>query len=470
MKQYNGYNACAWCHHPGECVRSDDGVQVRYTVTEEFPYPNRKDTDFIDDAATAVTTHQPVRGIFGPTPLTNIPSFSIPKHISIDYMHCALLGVVRTLLQLWLISDREAEYHLSSHKQFQIDNKLRSFKLTQQFSRNPVTLKMWKQWKASEWRIWLLFYGPIVLKNVLHINYFKHFCLFSEIIFTLTKDSISPTDLRNAHAMCFEFVRKYQNLYGSERMTYNVHICSHLAEMVQNWGPLWATSCFNFEHGIGLLKKLVSGTKMINVVLANKYLLYSSIPVFYQEYAANASRAVSEYITKLTGYELARSACQVGEVVFLGCGQNRVLDAYEIMAMRESNIENVVPHQMTFYSRCIFNGIKYHSKEYMRATSTYDCLVELANRQHAHIVNIASYNGNNFVFLKKMMPLANTFVNFGIYVNDEQVRCRMHHITQYSAEDILSVVHVEDIIKKCIFLNEGENLYACCIPNRWETD
>ena len=37
----------------------------------------------------------------------------------------------------------------------------------------------------------------------------------------------------------------------------NIHLLSHIAECVRNWGPLWAYSCFQFEGMNRELKALI---------------------------------------------------------------------------------------------------------------------------------------------------------------------------------------------------------------------
>ena len=41
----------------------------------------------------------------------------------------------------------------------------------------------------------------------------------------------------------------------------NVHLLIHLSQCVQDWGPLWAYSCFQFESANNYLKKLFHGTR-----------------------------------------------------------------------------------------------------------------------------------------------------------------------------------------------------------------
>ena len=41
----------------------------------------------------------------------------------------------------------------------------------------------------------------------------------------------------------------------------NVHHLKHMPKCVENWGPLWAHSCFPFESVNGDLLKLFHGTR-----------------------------------------------------------------------------------------------------------------------------------------------------------------------------------------------------------------
>ena len=56
---------------------------------------------------------------------------------------------------------------------------------------------------------------------------------------------------------------------GERSATMNIHLLIHLTKCVENWGPLWAYSCFPFESMNYQLKKLFHGsqnmTKQVNV-------------------------------------------------------------------------------------------------------------------------------------------------------------------------------------------------------------
>ena len=48
---------------------------------------------------------------------------------------------------------------------------------------------------------------------------------------------------------------------GEPATTYNVHLIQHLTKCVEEWGPLWAYTCFAFEDLNHHIKKLFHGTR-----------------------------------------------------------------------------------------------------------------------------------------------------------------------------------------------------------------
>jgi len=52
-------------------------------------------------------------------------------------------------------------------------------------------------------------------------------------------------------------------MYGSENVSYIVHILTHLPDAVLNWGPLWSHSALVFEDVIGILKSMYHGMQLV---------------------------------------------------------------------------------------------------------------------------------------------------------------------------------------------------------------
>lgn len=87
----------------------------------------------------------------------------------------------------------------------------------------------------------------------------EHYTLFVNSIFTLSKELITETELLKCEEDLLIFVAKFEVIYGTEAMTFNVYVSIHLVENVLRTGPLWATFAVAFERNIFLLKRTLQG-------------------------------------------------------------------------------------------------------------------------------------------------------------------------------------------------------------------
>lgn len=72
---------------------------------------------------------------------------------------------------------------------------------------------------GSEHRSWVLYYSLPVLKDVLPITYFEHYCHFVASIYILYGDNITENDLKNCEKWMTKFYSEYTDLYG-KKMAY----------------------------------------------------------------------------------------------------------------------------------------------------------------------------------------------------------------------------------------------------------
>lgn len=91
----------------------------------------------------------------------------------------------------------------------------------------------------------------------------------SSITFLL-QDEISEETFVRSEKMLDEFIERFQQLYGIEEMTYNIHLVTHIVDCSRDYGPLWAFSLFVFEDVNGVVKKYVKGPKEPIIQIANR--------------------------------------------------------------------------------------------------------------------------------------------------------------------------------------------------------
>ncbi len=101
--QFNGQFGCLKCEQPGQTVKTAERGHVHaFPFQETAPKgPARTHNGFVNNAKMAFDTKSTVKGVKGPTCLSRLKNYDLVLGTGIDYMHAALLGVMRLLMFLW---------------------------------------------------------------------------------------------------------------------------------------------------------------------------------------------------------------------------------------------------------------------------------------------------------------------------------------------------------------------------------
>jgi hypothetical protein len=110
----------------------------------------------------------------GPSPL--VGTIGMVSRFPIDYMR---LGVVKRLILLWLKGPLNVR--LGANISTQISNSLCSLRhhIPSEFARRPRGFWEIDRWKATEYRQFLLYTGPIVLGTLINEMMYTNFMLLS---------------------------------------------------------------------------------------------------------------------------------------------------------------------------------------------------------------------------------------------------------------------------------------------------
>lgn len=244
-KSHGGYSSCDKCTEYGSYV---DGRVI-------LPIKNNasKRTDLTFYEQTDETHH------LGVSPLTDL-KIGLVSNFPIDYMHAVCLGVMRKLLNSWIGGNLKVR--LSSLLVKTLSDQLLSLTsfIPAEINRKPRAIKDLARWKATEFRTFLLYLGPLVLKDILDIGVYENFLLFHCAISILCSNYlIKKIGVKTANKLLREFVIHCEQIYGKQYLVYNVHILIHLCDDANVFGNLDMFSAFPFENFLGQLKKLVKG-------------------------------------------------------------------------------------------------------------------------------------------------------------------------------------------------------------------
>ena len=240
VKGHSGYNGCERC--------TQHGVWNGKMTFPEVNAPERTDIQF--DEMRDEEHHT------GASPLRNL-KLGLVSQFPLDYMHLVCLGVVRKIILLWTKGPLNNRISLNMIKL--ISDKLLVLRshLPREFSRKPRSLLEVRQWKATEFRQFLLYTGPVVLYRELPQNLYENFMLLSvSMSFLLSPDRCSAYS-DYVQKLLIVFVKNFGALFGENMLVYNVHSLVHIVQDVKRFGSLDNISAFPFENFLGKLKKIV---------------------------------------------------------------------------------------------------------------------------------------------------------------------------------------------------------------------
>lgn len=243
VKLHTGYDSCERCVVHGSYESSR-------VVLTDVSAAERNDEKFAKNVY--ADTHQEAV-----SPLTML-NVGLVSCFVLDYMHLICLGVTRRLIHFWVKGTKKLG-RLSSTliNLISVDIvKLRGA-MPSDFARKPRSIKDMERWKATEFRQFLLYVGPVVLKNHLPEAMYEHFLCLSIATSILLSDHRKPL-VEYARQLLICFVQKSAALYGNAFVVYNVHSLIHVVDDVVNHScTLNDISAFPFENYLHSLKKLV---------------------------------------------------------------------------------------------------------------------------------------------------------------------------------------------------------------------
>ncbi len=242
-KTHGGYSACEKC-----------------TVSGEY-YENRvvykTDKSEVERTNVSFRAHTDEDHHIAESPLIKLP-VDLISVFPYEYMHLMCLGVTRKLITLWT-RGKVNVFRLSAKQVDSISEKLLKLKpqIPLEFNRKPRSLRDIDRWKATEFRQFLLYTGPIVLVNVLPEEHYSLFMCFHVAARILASADFCSNLNGYAFSLLQYFVEGFEKLYGKENISYNVHGLLHIHQDVRNLGRLDSFSAFRFENHLGKIKKLL---------------------------------------------------------------------------------------------------------------------------------------------------------------------------------------------------------------------
>lgn len=421
---FAGHFACGHCFHPGIPIKKDEKSRpyVRYV---KGSYENRSHGSYIEAYNKLKSNSSPVRGIKHVSSMIAAYGFDLARGFAVEHMHCGEGGIMNKLLGLWLDTKNHKEpYYISKKNQVILSNRIISLKPVSEISRTPRSIFSRGEYKANELRNMMLFYLRFALPGLLPKKYIDNFQLFSSAMYLLMKDKISREDVNQAQMKLTKFREQYEDLYGKNMVTMNLHLIGHSPETVMHLGPLWTVSAYAAESNNGLVVRSNTSTKDMTFQLVNKYVMRHTVDAHE------------------TGEKMHEAS--------LGKKKILNLNTTEIKMLEESGfvVENL--NFLTIYTDFSLRGVQFKSLQ-SKETSRIDYFVELKNGMLATVHYFVIFDSILYAVVEKY-----------------DVIDRYDHLIEVSRANTREIVQVNEISKKMMFLKYGLRQFVTTLPNKYE--
>ena len=456
MSEYNGRFGCGFCEHEGKVVVRGNGHSRVYPLEEDLP-PRRTHKNTVAYARIAVASGKPYRGVKGASPLLLLPCFDIIRGFCPEYMHSVLLGVVRQFVNLWLESPGEA-FSLRCHH---VDQFLIQEYPPSEVKRSPRSIEERKQWKASEWRSFLLLYSPVVLSGLLPRKFFCHWMLLVYAMQILLSKSVTSDLLQKVHLALSKFVFLVPNLYSEQQCTYNVHLLTHLCQCARDWGPLCTTSAFIFEDASGHLGNLRHDTKAVQIQMFRNFMKVQLVHQFAKRCLINAPGSVRKCYAKLLGGN-TESRYRENEVGCSTLGKRKaiVLSLQHKIAVEECIGKQLAQTQVQSAQRVIIQGVLFTTWSYSSQRKRNNSCMCLPDGRFVKLDTVVCLQEGIILIVQEFRPVAQVSAH-DAYVNVD-LTCMVNGVLPQGQ---LFGYHARGDIKKCCLVKNGSAvMYLVKLP------
>ena len=250
-----GCNKCTKAFEVGNC-RGRNGEEHRRQIDEIL-------------AQTTQEARSATESLYGArySELLRLPYFDCVRFTVVDPMHNLFLGTAKRLVEVWL-----QMLTLSANDLQQVQEKVDSCHVPSELGRIPSKIaKMFAGFTAEQWKNWVTVFSLFALFQHLPERDYRCWAHFVNACNLLCTTLIKIPDVGIAHDQLIQFCKEFENIYGKDRVTPNMHLHMHLADCVLDYGPVYSFWLFSFERYNGILGKYHTNNKSVELQMMRKF-------------------------------------------------------------------------------------------------------------------------------------------------------------------------------------------------------
>lgn len=267
---FNAYHGCLKCNVVGEYDSNQRNMSFPRTDMlrrTDFAFRHQLDKD-----------HHKID-----SPLLSLPIDMVDDIIVCDMLHQLHVGIMKKLLLCFTGQEKKMGFYSRwDHRRIkQVSEYLVKCTMPSDINRAVRPLDCLAFWKATEFRTFLHYIGPVVLRDFLPHDAYEHFLAFFCAVTICSSHKYLPY-IDAADVLLKNFIEVYINIYGYHTIGTNVHNLCHLTEEVSRFGSLPSFSTYPFENKLFQIKRMLrTGTKPL-VQVAKRLAEYNSLNGTYK--------------------------------------------------------------------------------------------------------------------------------------------------------------------------------------------
>ena len=212
--------------------------------------------------------------------LASIPNFGCITNVPLDPMHLVDLGVCRKILHLLINPTpriKKNECKINFVNKAKISNLLESYKecCPCDFARRPRSFVYILKYKSTEFREFSLYTGVVALHGLLEKSAYDNFIKLHVVMTILSNPKLAEKKewLDFAENVMYDFKTGFEDIYGEDFASFNVHAILHLIYFCRMYGSVEKFSAYRFESFNYLIKLAATrkGEKPLQQVMRRFY-------------------------------------------------------------------------------------------------------------------------------------------------------------------------------------------------------
>ena len=334
-----GHAATKGCNHCGKSFPGSVGEKL-YGGFDRESWPTRSKQEHMQqceeiERATTKTEKELLERAYGVrySVLLELPYFDPFSMTVIDPMHNLFLGTAKHMVNVWKSTG------LLDHTQMStIQEKVDDISCPADIGKTPQKIaSSFGGFNADQFKNWTILFSMYALQGVLpelHLKCWQKFVLACKFLCTQT---ITENNILLADRLLLGFCKSFEQLYGEDKVTPNMHLHCHLVKFLRNYGPIYSFWLFSFERDNGILGNFPVNMRNIEPQLMRRFIRDST-------WTGDLSRTLkwidenddlSDFASAITSMEHrvrsrgTLSKCEVGDIYKMVKKSSRTSNIFE---------------------------------------------------------------------------------------------------------------------------------------------